>query len=142
MNNTNINENYYLGYYSHSKGIYDTANEKAEHDYLKSIFNGYIICPNKHLGSLKSANHYLEIVEKVNYLFVSELNGTIGKGSFEECTIALIRNVPIFVIKKKGTIIWIEEVTEVIKTSNHNLFEYGILTSRGISLKELPFTVQ
>mgnify|MGYP000181842622 CR=1 FL=1 len=44
-----MNNKYYLGYYSHSKRIFNTEIEKLEYDFLKSHLNGNIICPNQHL---------------------------------------------------------------------------------------------
>jgi hypothetical protein len=139
MNNTNREENYYLGYYSHSKRMYNTSDENAEYDYLESVFNGYIICPNKDLGTLKSENHSLETVKRMDFLFVSEFNGAIGRGSFKECALALEKKIPLFVIKKNGTIMWIEKVTEVIQINEYNLFEHGVLKSKVVRQEELPF---
>ena len=84
-----MNNKYYLGYYSHSKRIFGTNVEKLEFDFLKSNFKGNIICPNKHLEKFDIIEPFLEFIKKVDFLFVSEYDGYLGKGSYQECLFAI-----------------------------------------------------
>lgn len=67
-----MNNKYYTGYYSHSKRIYNTDVEKSEYNFLKSNFNGSIICPNLHLEKFVTMEPYLEFIKKLtSYSFLN-----------------------------------------------------------------------
>jgi hypothetical protein len=134
-----MNNKYYLGYYSHSKRIFGTNVEKLEFDFLKSNFNGNIICPNQHLEKFETIEPFLEFIKKVDFLFVSEYDGYLGKGSYQECLFAIEELIPVYVLRKIGNIMEFELVTDVIKISEYNLFEYGETVSKGVNQNELPF---
>ncbi len=134
-----MNKNYYLGYYSHSKRIFNTKVEKSEYDYIMSNFNGSIICPNQHLQKFDSIEPYLEFIRKVDFLFVTEYDGYLGKASYEECAFAIEEFIPVYLLRKKGNILGYELVTEVTKISEYNLFEYGEIVSIEVNQNELPF---
>lgn len=128
-----MKDTFKLGYHSHSTRTYNTEIEKKEQDFLGTFFLGQIICPNKTLTNAKITEHYLEIIKKVDCVFVSEIDGYIGKGSFGECEMAFQENIPVFVIKKNGAEMRIEQVTELIQISDYNLWEYGYLKSKKVS---------
>jgi hypothetical protein len=132
-----MNNKYYLGYYSHSKRIFDTEIEKLEYEFLKSNFNGNLICPNQHLEKFDTIRPYLEFIRKVDYLFVTEYEGYLGKGSYEECAYALEQFIPVYVLLKRGDELQFELVIDLIQVSKYNLFEYGELVSKGVN--QLPF---
>ena len=134
-----MNNNYYLGYYSHSKRIFNTEIEKIEYEFLKSNFNGIIICPNQHLEKFDTIKPNLEFIKKIDYLFVTEYDGYLGKGSYEECAFAIEEFIPVYVLRKKGNIMEYELVTKVTKISEYNLFEYGEIHSKLVNQNELPF---
>ena len=134
-----MNNKYYLGYYSHSKRIFGTDVEKLEYDFLKSNFNGNIICPNQHLEKYNTIEPFLEFIKKVDYLFVTEYDGYLGKGSYEECSVAIEEFKPVYVLKTKGNKMEFELVIEVEKINEYNLFEYGEIHSKGVNQNELPF---
>lgn len=134
-----MKNNYYLAYYSHSKRIFDTEIEKLEYNFLKSNFSGNLICPNKHLEKFNTIEPYLEFIKKVDYLFVTEYDGYLGKGSYEECIFAFEEFIPVYVIKRKGNKMEFELVTEIEKISEYNLFEYGEIYSKKVNQDELPF---
>jgi hypothetical protein len=134
-----MNNKYYLGYYSHSKRIFNTEIEKLEYEYLKSNFNGNLICPNQHLQKFDNIRPYLEFIRKVDYLFVTECEGFLGKGSYEECAYALEQFIPVYLLRKKGNIMEYELVTEVEKISEYNLFEYGETYTKLVNQSKLPF---
>lgn len=134
-----MDNKYYLGYHSHSTRTYNTEIEKREQDYLASIFKGIIICPNKNMRMVKINQHYLDIVAKADCVFVSEYDGFIGKGSFGECALALHEKIPVYAIKGNEAEFWIEKVTDVIQISENNLLEFGLLKSKKVSPKKLPF---
>jgi hypothetical protein len=54
-----------------------------------------------------------------------------------ELQLALKNNVPVFVIKKEGDKMILEKVTDLIQTSEYNLFQYGIVVSKKYSLRSL-----
>ena len=126
-----------LGYHSHSTKTYNTETEIQEQQFLESVFFGQVLCPNKNITKASDSKHYQDIVKKVDCLFVSEINGFLGKGSFGECLAALKNNVPVFVIKKEGDKMILEKVTDLIQTSEYNLFQFGIVVSRKYSLRSL-----
>jgi hypothetical protein len=132
-----MKKSFMLGYHSHSTKTYNTEIEKEEQAFLESLFFGQILCPNKNITKATDSKHYQDIVKKVDCLFVSEINGFLGKGSFGECLAALKNNVPVFVIKKEDDKMILEKVTDLIQTSEYNLFQYGIVVSRKYSLRSL-----
>jgi hypothetical protein len=134
-----MNNKYFLGYYSHSKRIFDTDVEKLEYDFIKSNFNGNIICPNQHLEKYNTIEPFLEFIKKVDYIFVTEYDGYLGKGSYEECAFAIEEFKPVYVLKTKGDKMEFELVIEVEKISEYNLFEYGEIHSKEVNQDELPF---
>jgi hypothetical protein len=134
-----MNNKYYLGYFSHSKRIFNTDIEKLEFDFIKSNFSGNIICPNQHLEKFITIEPFLEFIKKVDFLFVTEYDGYLGKGSFEECAFALEEFIPVYVLRKKGNIMEYELVTDVNQISEYNLFEYGQIESKLVNQSELPF---
>lgn len=136
-----MENNYEVGYYSHSKRIYNTDTEKAEYELLKFNFNGNIICPNQHLKIEKFDNMkpFLEFINKVDYVFVTEFDGYLGKGSYEECVFALEKFIPVYALLRRGHEMQFELVMDVIQVSKYNLFEYGKLVSKGVNQDELPF---
>lgn len=134
-----MNSQFYLGYYSHSKRIFNTDVEKSEYNFLKSNFNGNIICPNQHFEKFDTIEPYLEFIKKVDYLFVTEYDGYIGKGSFEECTMAIERFIPVYLLTTIGVKMEFELVTDVIQISEYNLFQYGEVHTKLVNQKELPF---
>ena len=81
----------------------------------------------------------MEFIKKVDYLFVTEYDGYLGKGSFEECIFAFEEFIPVYVIKRKGNKMEFELVTEIEKISEYNLFEYGEIYSKKVNQDELPF---
>lgn len=134
-----MNNKYYKGYYSHSKRIFGTDVEKFEFEFLKANFNGEIICPNLHLEKFSSMEPYLEVIKKVDYLFVTEYEGYLGRGSYEECAFALEEFIPVYVLVKRGDKMEFELVTDVVQIIDYNLIEYGEIVSKGVYQNQLPF---
>lgn len=127
-----------LAYYSHSVRTYNSDKEKKEYDFLKTIIKGHVICPNQHIGKLESSEIYQNIIKKVDCVFVSDNEGFIGKGSYNECLNSLENNIPVFVIKNKNNNLELEEVTKLIQVSEYNLFQYGQLVTKRVNQNELP----
>lgn len=130
-----------LAYYSHSKLSYNTDTELQHYNFLKTITKGFIICPNKHLGDIETTEVYQRIITKVDCVFVSENNGFIGKGSYNECLAALVSSIPVFVIKNDNDNFKLEIATKVIQISDYNLFDYGQLKSKIIISIDDYFTI-
>jgi hypothetical protein len=114
-----------LAYYSHSVQSYNSDKENHEFNFLKKSIIGHVICPNRHIGKLDNSIIYQNIIKKVDCVFVSENEGFIGKGSYNECITALENNIPVFVIKNKNNYLELETVTEIIQVSEYNLFQFG-----------------
>ena len=87
-------------YYAHSMKIYNSKREAEEYAYIKSIFKGNVVCPNKDLGELGSMNRYLKVVSDADAVYATEFNGRVGKGVFEECETALKLGIPVYVVRK------------------------------------------
>ena len=122
----------YLAYFSHGILIYNSDKEKQEFDFLKTIIDGHIICPNHHIGKLKNPDAYQNIINKVDCVFVSETDGFLGKGSFNECKTALGNKIPVFVIRHKNNKLVLERLTKLNQVSEYNLYNYGQLISKKI----------
>lgn len=87
--------NFKLGYYTHNILKNNTKEEEQEYEYIRSCFNGFTLCPNKHLGYIGSMSNYLDSVSKADVVFTSELNGFVGIGVYKECKHALEIGTPI-----------------------------------------------
>ena len=87
-------------YYAHSIKTYNSKREAEEYAYIKSIFKGNVVCPNKDLGELGSMNRYLKVVSDADAVYATEFNGRVGKGVFEECETALKLGIPVYVVRK------------------------------------------
>jgi hypothetical protein len=87
-------------YYAHSMKIYNSKREAEEYAYIKSIFKGNVVCPNKDLGELGSMKRYLNVVSDADAVYASEFNERVGKGVFEECETALKLGIPVYVVRK------------------------------------------
>ena len=134
-----MNKKYYKGYYSHSKRIFGTDVEKLEFEFLKANFNGEIICPNLHLEKFSTMEPYLEVIKKVDYLFVTDYEGYLGRGSYEECAFAIEELIPVYLLVKRGDKMEFELVTDVVKICDYNLIEYGEIVSKRVYQNQLPF---
>ena len=89
-----------LAYYAHSMRKYNTTIENDEYDFISNHFKGEVICPNKHLGELGDIEPYLRVIETTSVVYASEFLNSIGKGVFDECRFALLRNIPVFVVRQ------------------------------------------
>ena len=127
-----------LAYYSHSLKSYNSVKEKKEFNFLKTIINGHVICPNQHIGNLESSEIYQNIIKKVDCIFVSENEGFVGKGSYRECLTALENNIPVFVIKNKNNNLELKVVTKLIQVSEYNLSQYGEIISKEKKIELCP----
>ena len=129
-----------LAYFSHSILSYNSDKEKQEFNFLKTIIDGHIICPNHHIGKLENTDTYQNIIKKVDCVFVSETDGFVGKGSYRECATAIENNIPVFVIRNINNKLELLRVTELIQVSEYNLFDYGQLMSEKIRNKNKYFS--
>lgn len=87
-------------YYAHSMRKYNTKIESIEYDFILKHFKGCVICPNKDLGELGGIEPYLKIIETTSALYVSEYMNCVGIGVFKECSFALSKKIPVFVLRK------------------------------------------
>tara|TARA_Y100001954_G_C15716157_1_gene555720 strand:+ start:481 stop:867 length:387 start_codon:yes stop_codon:yes gene_type:complete len=89
-----------LAYFAHSKRKYNSKEEFEQLNYLEFVFSGTVICPNNNLGELGSIQPYLDVVSKMDFLFVAEYHDWIGTGVRLEIKEARKNNIPIYVIRK------------------------------------------
>lgn len=116
-----------LGYYAHSMAIYNSDLEKFEYDYLSDVFDGLVICPNKHVGERRAIQPYLDIVERVDVLFVSEYKGYVGSGVYQEIQTALTHNIKIQVITHPTMDVQLKDFKNVKIVNHSNLRAYAMI---------------
>lgn len=89
-------------YYAHSKRIYNAPREQEELDYLESCFEE-VINPNG-LDYGDDMRKYYTLIRKADALVLSEYEGCIGRGVFDETKLALKEHIPCFVLRDKKLI--------------------------------------
>jgi hypothetical protein len=133
-----MNLDYKLGYYSHSVNKYGKHIEKLEYGFLKSRFYGHIICPNRHIGRIKSCNPYYNMIAKADIIFVSEFNDNVGLGVYEECKLALTLKKPVYIIRCINEQFCFFKLSKLKKNNkNGNKQKYGKLIPKKSSPKKL-----
>jgi hypothetical protein len=128
---------YQLGYFSHSIEKFNKAQEQLEYDFIDRHFNGFVICPNKHIGARGSMKPYLDILAKVDVVFVSEFEGFVGRGVYQECFCSMEMKLPVYVLKEKKNTFYFEVLTSIEIIDKTNCKKYGKLTSKKYSPKKL-----
>lgn len=98
-------------YYSHSLRIYNSERETNELNFLKTKFSK-VLCPNNDIGEAsKGMQTYLNIVQWADIVAVSEYQGFIGRGVFDEIETAFKNKIPVKLIKPHGTTFKLYDVT-------------------------------
>ncbi len=129
-----------LGYFSHNTKKNNTEAEQKEYAYIHSSFNGFTICPNKHMGQIGDMPNYLDIISKVDVVFTSELNGFVGLGVYNECKHALEIGTPVFVVQEYEAGFRLFELKSLKRTNSFNLHSYAELNTKKYSPKQFePF---
>jgi hypothetical protein len=127
-----------LGYYSHQSNI--SAKREAE-EYLNiiRIYKGLIINPNQYYNvpNPYQINVYWRVLEKVNYIIVSAVNGKIGRTSFYEVKQGLLQGIPVHEIFAIGRGFKFRKVVGLQIVSKKNLMGYAKLVC--IPLKNDPY---
>lgn len=123
-----------LGYYSHNVKIHKTEREQRELRFIEQRFKGLIVNP---YSDLKGMNPYemnlnFRAIETMDYLVVSNHNGTISRSSFFEVKQALEMRIPVFEIQPVANTFRIRKVNRVTPVSERNLSAYA-------KLESLPF---
>lgn len=128
-----------LGFYSHSPKTFNTPKEVKEYVFISRLYNSFIISPNIHLVYKKMSvyNQYLQLIDLIDFMVVSSLNGTIGRGSYYEVRQALERNIPVHETYPVGNSFKIRKVIAVNIIPNNNISSYAKLTT--IPLKNIPY---
>ena len=120
-----------LGYYSHNVKIHNTEKEKRELQFIKQRFDGFIINP---YSDFKNSNPFemnvnFRAIEKMNFLIVSSLNGTISRSSFYEVKQALEMGIPVYEIQAVARTYKIKKVVKLRVISERNLLAFAKLIS-------------
>ncbi len=118
-------------YYAHSKRKYNSSEEVEEMSFIQKHFRGNVVCPNKDLGQLGKMEDFLRVVRSAVRVYVTEYFGYVGRGVFEECSLALQNNIEVFVVRKdlKGKF-FVQEVKDVLETNSFNFVSYGCLITK------------
>ena len=88
-------------FYSHYQLIYNKRAEMEETYFLISHFwNWQFICPNFDIGESNDFQDYLQAVAESDKIVFSEYKNAVSKGVYGECSFALSRNIPVFVLRK------------------------------------------
>jgi hypothetical protein len=120
-----------LGYYSHNVKIHKTEREKREIRFIGQRFKGFVVNP---YSDLKGKNPYemnvnFRAIERMNFLIVSALNGTISRSSYYEVKQALEMRIPVFEIQAVANTFKIKRVVKLVTVSERNLSAFGKLVS-------------
>lgn len=128
-----------LGFFSHSPKTFNTTKEMKEYVFISRLYNSFIISPNIHLVYKKMSvyNQYLQLIELIDFMVVSCLNGTISRGSYYEVKQSLERNIPVHEIYPVGNSFKIRKVIAVNVIPNNNISSYANLAT--IPLKNIPY---
>jgi hypothetical protein len=128
-----------LGYFSHSPKTFNTTKEMKEYVFISRLYNSFIISPNIHLVYKKMSvyNQYLQLIELIDFMVVSSLNGTISRGSYYEVKQSLERNIPVHEIYPVGNSFKIRKVIAVNLIPNNNISSYAKLAT--IPLKNILY---
>ena len=128
-----------LGFFSHSPKTFNTAKEYKEYVFISRLYNSFIISPNIHLVYKKMSvyNQYLQLIELIDFMVVSSLNGTIGRGSYYEVKQALERNIPVHEIYPVGNSFKIRKAIAVNIIPNNNISSFAKLAT--IPLKNILY---
>jgi hypothetical protein len=120
-------------YFSHSKSLYGTKEEKFILCELERILKGIVICPNRDIGNFKGHEYYDEIASKLDLVFVwSESNHSeLTRGCFKEVEKAL-HKLPCILIELSGDSINFRDIITIDKYEEENNFEYGSVESVAI----------
>jgi hypothetical protein len=123
-------------YFSHSKSLYGTKDEKFILGELERILKGIVICPNRDIGNFKGSEFYDEMVSKLDAVFVwcESNNSELTKGCYKEVKKALDKNLPCILIELSGDSINFREIITIDKYERENNFEYGYVESVAIEI--------
>jgi hypothetical protein len=111
-------------YYAHSMRKYNSQEEAEELAFIIRHFKGEVICPNKDLGELGGIEPYLKVIETTTAVYATEYNNYVGSGVYEECSFALLKNIPVFVVRKN---------------SNNNFYVSHVICAKKLKTKTLTY---
>ena len=123
-------------YFSHSKSLYGTKDEKFILGELERILKGIVICPNRDIGNFKGYEFYDEMVSKLEVVFVwcESNHSELTKGCYKEVEKALDKNLPCILIELNGNSISFRDIITIDKYEGENYFEYGFAESVALEM--------
>lgn len=87
-------------YYGHSMKMYNTNAERDALRFLRESFPN-VICPNNDIGDSNRGMHvYLKIVAWSDLVVVSDYQSHIGRGVYDEVSLALKLKKPVYCLRK------------------------------------------
>lgn len=119
-----------LAYFSHSINTYDK--DEDIYNFLTQIFEGFVICPKRHLGKLSNPKDYAIIARNTDCIFVSPLdynNKIISTGCYSEVKAALENNIQVFLINKIENAFVLKKVLDVVRATTCPPFHYSCILS-------------
>ena len=123
-------------YFSHSKSLYGTKDEKFVLGELERILKGIVICPNRDIGNFKGYEFYDEMVSKLEVVFVwcESNHSELTKGCYKEVEKALDKNLPCILIELNGSSISFRDIITIDRYERENNFEYGFAESVALEM--------
>ena len=107
-------------YYGHSMKIYDTDTERAALSFLRKSFPN-VICPNNDIGDSNRGMHvYLKIVAWSDLVVISEYQSHIGHGVFDEVSLALKLNKPVYCLRKAKDTFKFYRITDLVVVNDRD----------------------
>lgn len=116
-------------YFAHSMKDYDTEKENRELQFLRKAFN--VICPNRDIGDLYPFSRYFNLVRWADIVVVSEHEGYLTAGVYNEATYAIQNNIEVFLIHPSTTDYTLLGVAKIEKVGTRlNDVKYGSVKTK------------
>lgn len=110
-----------LAYFSHSLKHYNTESEEIAYNYLRQLFEGFVLCLRQHLCKLSNPKDYARIARATDCVFgipIEHGTNIISTGCFSEVSAALKNGKKVFLVDKIGEHFILEKVIDVMKANN------------------------
>ena len=87
-------------YYAHSMKIYNSSRESEEFKFIQGHFKGSeVVNPNGDIPWMGTMKPYRDAVKRSKMVVLSEFEGCIGRGVYEEALTAIQNGIPVKCIR-------------------------------------------